>query len=42
MSRFSTNTNLLESKFDWFVVLAHSISVDVANIDISEAFDSLL
>ena len=42
MSRFSTNTNLLECTFDWFVALAHSDSVDVIYIDFSKAFDSIV
>ena len=42
MSRFSTNTNLLEYTFDWFVALVHSGSVDVIYIDFSKAFDSIV
>jgi hypothetical protein len=42
MSKFSTNTNLLECTFDWFVALAHSDSVDVIYIDFSKAFDSIV
>ena len=42
ISRFSTNTNLLECTFDWFVALAHSDSVDVVYIDFSKAFDSIV
>ena len=42
MSRFSTNTNLLECTFDWFVALAHSDTVDVIYIDFYNAFDSIV
>lgn len=42
MARFSTNTNLLECTFDWFVALAHYDSVDVIYIDFSKAFDSIV
>jgi hypothetical protein len=35
MSKFSTNTNLLECTFDWFIALTHSISVDVIYVDFS-------
>ena len=38
--RLSTDTNLLECTFDWFVALAHSDSVNVSYIDFSNAFDS--
>ena len=42
MSRFSTNTILLDCTFDWFVALAHSDSIDVIYIDFSKAFDSIV
>ena len=42
ISRFSTNTNLLECTFDWFIALSHANATDVLYIDFSKAFDSIV
>jgi len=41
MFRFSTNNNLLECTFDWFIALAHSDYVDIIYINLYKAFDNV-